>query len=301
MRMLKHLLSVAVWFHLSMSFSLADDATIAKQLQDLGGKITLKDGVVTQVTFNECSKLGEAEFRAIGQLSKLKNLTLYNKCTGLDDNTIQHIAGLKELESLGTDGIKVTDEGLKHLARLKNLRTASFFHTSFGMKGFTGTGFGYLKDCPKLERLTVAGISMGDEGFAAIGTITQLVDFSTWHTYQTEAGNAEIAKLKNLKSLKLGQRLPRAGGKAPSLSDASLSTIAKMTSLEVLRIGEARFTADALAALKGLPKLKQLTIYETDISEADVDKVRKLLAGVKVDYQPLTEEQRKKLAMYLKE
>ena len=118
MKLLQHLLGIAVLFHLSVTTVQADDATIAKQLQDLGGKVTLKDGVVTQVTFNDCSKLGEAEFRAIGQLSKLKNLTLYNKCNELNDETIPHIAGLKELESLGTDGIKVTDEGLKHLSKL---------------------------------------------------------------------------------------------------------------------------------------------------------------------------------------
>ncbi len=279
----------------------ADDAAIAQQLQALGGKVTIKDGIATQVTFNDCSKLAEPEFRAIGQLKKLKSLTLYNKCGGLNDSTIHHIAGLTELEFLGTDRIDVTDEGLKHLAKLKNLRTASFFHTSFGKKGFTGVGFGYLKDCPKLERMTVAGISMGDEGFAAIATITQLKDFSTWHTYQTEAGNAEIAKLPNLKTLKVGQRLPRAGAKAPSLSDASLPTLAKIKSLENLKIGEARFTADAILALKSLPNLKQLTIYGAFISDEDVAKVRKEMAGVKVVLEPLTEDQRKKLEMYLKE
>ncbi|MGV3756641.1 MAG: hypothetical protein ACO1QS_14760 [Verrucomicrobiota bacterium] len=294
-------LALALFTGLLAFTAQADDAAIAQQLQALGGKVTLKDGLATQVTFNECSKLGEPEFKAIGQLKRLKSLTLYNNCRGLDDASIHHIAGLTELESLGTDRINVTDEGLKPLAQLKNLRTASFFHTSFGKPGFTGVGFGYLKDCPKLEKMTVAGISMGDEGFAAIATIKQLKDFSTWHTYQTEAGNAHIAKLPNLKSLKLGQRLPRAGAKAPSLSDASLPAIARMTSLETLRIGEARFTPQALKTLKSLPNLKQLVIYETDISEADMAKVRQDFTGVKVDWEPLTEAQRKKLEMYLKE
>lgn len=283
-----------------LSSSLADDATVSKQLAALGGKIVEKGGTVTSVEFRDCSKLGEAEFRAIGELKQLKSLTLYNKCGGLNDSTIQHLTGLGELEFLGTDGIKVTDEGLKAVAKLKNLRTASFFHTSFGMKGFTGVGFGYLKDCPKLEKLTVAGISMGDDGFAAIATITQLKDFSTWHTYQTEAGNAEIAKLSNLKNLKIGQRLPRPGAKAPSLSDASIPTLTSIKSLEVLRIGEAHFTPAALKALKSLPKLKQLQLYETDLTEADVEKVRQELAGVKVEWEPLTEAQRKKFDQYLK-
>jgi hypothetical protein len=74
-----------------------------------------------------------------------------------------------------------------------------------------------------------------------------------------------------------------------------------MTSLEVLSIGEARFTAEGLKVLKMLPKLKQLTIYESDITEADVEKVRKELTGVQVKFEPLTEEQRKKLVNYWKE
>lgn len=294
-------LAFAIFTGLLAFTAQADDTAIARQLEALGGKVILKDGVATQVTFNECSKLGEPEFRAIGQLKKLKSLTLYNNCRGLDDASLHHIAGLTELESLGTDRINVTDEGMKPLAQLKNLRTASFFHTSFGKPGFTGVGFGYLKDCPKLERMTVAGISMGDEGFAAIATITQLKDFSTWHTYQTEAGNAHIAKLPNLKTLKVGQRLPRAGAKAPSLSDASLPTLAKIKSLENLKIGEARFTAEAIKTLKSLPNLKQLTIYGAFISDEDVAKVRKELAGVKVVFEPLTDDQRKKLELYLKE
>ena len=285
----------------AVAFSLhADDAAVAKQLEALGGKITSKDGVVSQVAFNDCSKLGEAEFKLMGQLTKLKSLTLYNKCNGLNDATVVPLTELKELEFLGTDGAQFTDEGLKQLAKFKNLKSASFFHTSFGMKGFKGTGFGHLKDCPKLERLTVAGISMSDEGFAAIATITQLRDFSTWHTYQTEAGNAELAKLPNLKVLKLGQRLPRTGVKEPSLSDASIPTLAKMASLETLKIGEARFTVEALKQLKALPKLKLLNIYESEITSGDIEQLRKELPMAKVELEPLTEAQRKKLEMYLK-
>lgn len=277
----------------------ADDAAVAKQLRAIGAQVTETGGAVTKLSFKDCSKLGEAEFRAIGTLTHLKSLTLYGKCHGLTDATAPHLAGLKELEELGTDGAQLTDTGLKHLAVFPELRRASFFHTSFGMKGFTGVGFGALRACLKLERLTVAGISMGDEGFAAIATITQLRDFSTWHTYQTEAGNTHIAKLTNLKSLKLGQRLPGGGRKAPSLSDASLPTIATMKSLESLNLGEARFSLAALRELKKLPHLKQLTLPKADIPPADVEKLRAGLPAVKIEWQPLTDEDRKFLRMYL--
>ncbi len=278
----------------------ADDAAVAKQLEAIGGKVTQRDGVVSQVEFRDCTKIGDAELRAIGQLSHLKSLTLYGKLHGLNDSTVGHLKGLQELESLSTDGAQLSDAGLAQLAALSSLRSAAFFHLSFRMEGFTGKGFAAWKVLPKLERLTVAGMTMGDEGFAAIATLTGLRDLSTWHTYQTEAGNAEIAKLPSLTSLKLGQRLPHAGAKAPSLSDASLPTLAIIKTLESLKIGEAQFTLEALRALKALPKLKQLAIYESNIAATDVEKLRAEMPGVKIDFQPLTDEQRKKLESYLK-
>lgn len=279
----------------------ADDAAIAKQLAALGGKVTQKDGRVTQVNFSECSKLGAAEFQAIGELAGLKSLTLYNNCVGLTDESIVHIAKLKELEFLGTDRIMVSDDGLKPLGELKNLKSASFFHTSYRKAGFTGVGFGHLKACPKLEKLTVAGLSAGDECFAAIATISQLREFSTWHTHQTESGNADIAKLTNLRALKVGQRLPRAGAREPSLSDASLGVLTSIKTLENLQLGEAHFTPELLAkCLPSLPQLQRLTLFETDLTAEDVEKLRAALPSVKIEWQPLTDEQRKKFEQYLR-
>lgn len=287
-------------FHLlSLAAPVVGATPSREELEALGAKLVQKEGVITELTITDCKKLGPPEFKLIGQVTTLKKLTLYGGCHGLNDETLPSLAGLKELEAIGTDGLKVTDDGLKHFAAFGNLKQASFFHTSFGMPGFTGVGFGHLKACPNLERLTVAGISMGDDGFAAIATITQLRDFSTWHTYQTEAGNAHIAKLPNLRSLKLGQRLPGKDRKATSLSDASLVTIATMKSLEDLKIGEARFTLEGVKALKSLPNLKNLLLYETDFPETAVEPLKQALPDVKVKLEPLTEAQRKKLDQYV--
>jgi hypothetical protein len=291
-------LLAAIW-SLNPAAALGDESPIAERLRALGATVKETAGSVTQVEFRDCSKLGDDEFRAIGQLSHLKELILYGKCHGLTDATLAHLTHLSELETLGTDGMQISDEGLAQIALLKNLKTANFFHTSFGRKGFTGVGFGALKDCPKLERLTVAGISMGDEGFAAIATITQLKELRTWHTYQTQAANVYFAKLPELRSLHIGQRLPHVGA-PPSLSDESISTLAKIASLETLELGESRFTAAALSDLKALPHLKKLLIYESEIGPEAVEQLRKTLTGVTIEVKPLTDEQRKKLEMYLK-
>jgi hypothetical protein len=264
-------------------------------------KTATKDGHVRELTILKCEKLGDPEFRAIGKLVHLKNLTLYGGCKGLDDTTLPHLAGLQELERLGSDGARLTDAGLKHFAALKGLKSLSLFHLSFRLEGFTGVGFAALKDCPSLERLTVAGMSMNDDGFRAIAEIKQLQELHTWHTYQSEAANDAIATLPNLRSLRMGQRLPWGGGKAVSLSDASLPKFAKIKTLETLAIGEAHFTVAGLAVLKDLPALKKLELYQTDLPEADVPLVREKLPNVTVDFKPLTEQQRKGLEAYLKQ
>lgn len=278
-----------------------DEAAIVKQLESHEPKVVVKGGHISELTITKRGKLGDAEIRAIGKLVHLKNLTLYGGGDGLDDTTVPHLAGLQQLERLGTDGARLSDAGLKHLTALKSLKTLAFFHLSFRMEGFTGVGFAALKDCPNLERLTVAGMSMGDDGFRAIAEITQLKELHTWHTYQSEAANDFIAAMPNLRSLHMGQRLRWGGGKAVSLSDKSLPKFAAMKSLETLSIGEAHFTVAGLAVLKSAPKLTKLDLYQTDLPEADVELVRKELPGITVGFKPLTPEQRKGLEAYLQE
>ena len=284
------------------STTAASDAEIATKLRALGAQVTETAGTVTKVSFKDCSKLGDAEFRDLGQLKSLKALTLYGKCHGLTDQTLPLLAGLGALEELGTDGIQVTDAGLAALTTLTNLRSASFFHIAFPDQGFTGAGFAAFKALPKLERLTVAGTPFNDRGLAAIGQLTQLKEFSTWHTFQTQAGNEHLLALKNLRSLKLGQRLRRYDGKPNllSLDDATLATVAKLTSLETLSLDEVRLTHAGLSALKALPALKKLTLLRTDISEADLAKLRADLPAVTIDWKPLTDPERKALEGFLK-
>ncbi len=280
----------------------ADDAVVAVTLRSLGGQITEANGSVTKIFFRDCSKLGEPEFKQIGQFKSLKSLTLYGSCKGLTDTTLAHLAGLSALEELGTDGIQVTDAGLKHLAALPNLRSASFFHIAFPDKGFTGAGFAAFKSLPKLERLTVAGTPFNDQGMAAVAELTQLKEFRTWHTYQTQAGNEHLLKLTALRSLMLGQRLRQWNGKPNPLSidDSTLVSLAKLKSLESLSLDEVRLTHAGLVQLKALPNLKKLTLQHADISEADVAKLRTDLPKVTIEWKPLTQDERKKLEGMLK-
>jgi hypothetical protein len=278
-----------------------DPAASVAALKALGATVTEANGVVTKLVLTDGSKLAEADFRAIGRLTALKSLTLY-KCKALTDATLPLLAGLTNLEEISTDSIQVTDDGLKHFEAFKALKSASFFHISYGMKGFTGAGFAHFKALPKLERLTIAGTPFNDEGMAAIGQITQLKDFRTWHTYQTAAGTAQLAKLPALKGLRFGQRLRQWNGKPNplTLDDAAMDDLAKLAALEALYLDEGRLSYAGLVKLKALTKLKSLTLERILIDAADVEKLKTELAGVTVTYKPVPAEDVAKLEAALK-
>ncbi|NQV23655.1 MAG: hypothetical protein HQ518_04730 [Rhodopirellula sp.] len=279
--------------------AVASDRAVVERLESLGGNVVMKSDAVTELSFRDSSKLGDAEWRLIGSLPELQKLTAYGGARGLNDETVGHLIGLQKLESLSIDGAQLSDVGLARLADMTSLKSVAFFHLSFRKEGFTGKGFSAWKKLTNLERLTVAGVSMGDDGFVEIGQLKSLREFRTWHTYRTEASHTELAKLPKLTSLKLGQRLPH-GGAAPCLTDQSLSTLVKIQTLESLEIGEARFTLESLKQLKRLPKLKRLKIDRTEISAVDIETLRSEMPGVKVEFEPLTDEQRQKLESYLR-
>ncbi len=280
----------------------AQEPDSAESLRALGAQVTETGGAVTRVSFKDSSKLGDAEFRRLGRLKDLKALTLYGGCKGLNDETLPLLSGLTRLEELQVDGLQATDAGLAQIAVLTNLRSIAFFHPSLDLKGFDGSGFAALKALPKLERLTVAGTRFDDKGMAAIAEIGQLREFRTWHTHQTQAGNSSLEKLPALRVLRLGQRLRRWDGasNAASLDDSTLEVLSRLKTLEELTLDEARLSLEALMQLKSLPKLRKLELLRIDIPAEDVDRLRSALPDVKVEWKPLSDDERKKLDAYLK-
>jgi hypothetical protein len=276
----------------------AEEATPPKAdaLTALGGKVTEKDGGVTGVQFSDCSKLGAAEFKLIGQFKSLKKLVMYGSCNGLNDETLASLSGLSELDDLGIDGMTLSDDGFKHFTAFKNLRSLSLFHPSWNFKSFTGTGLAHLKDLPKLERLTFAGSTAGDAAMESVGQLTQLKDFRTWHTAQTQSGNTHLLKLVNLKELYIGQRLPMGGKPSPaSFDDSTLATIAQIKTLERLTLTEAKLTLKGLETLKPLSNLKSLKFLQVDMAEDEVKKLDAAFPGIKVEFKPMSEKEREDL------
>jgi hypothetical protein len=279
----------------------ADDPSELEQLKELGADVTAADGAVTGISVNDCSKFGDAEYRLIGRFHQQKKLSL-GQCKGLTDKTLSNLMELTNLETFVTNGMQVTDKGLAQLSRLTNLRAVDFFHPSLGMRMFDGRGYAALKELPKLEALTIAGSSFNDKGMAAVGEITQLKHFRTWHTYQTQAGNQFLTKLTELKSLFLGQRLRRGDGRPNlvSLDDSTFDVLVQLKTLESLTLNEAKLALASLRRLSELPNLKKLELLQIDIPEEDIETLKTENPLVKIEYKPLTAAERASLTVALK-
>jgi hypothetical protein len=246
-------------------------------LKEKGGEVVETKGVATSLTLADGSKLSDAEFRQIGELKHLKSLTL-SKC--LNDRTLAILTTLSELETLQTNLMEVSDDGVKQLAQLKKLRNLKFFHPG---KSFTGSGLASLAAMSNLEALTVAGsFTFGDDGMAAVAKLTQLKSLRIWHDGQTNEGVRKLAELRNLKSLTLGQRLTYKPPASPS--DETIAILAEMKSLETLQLEEARLTLAALSKLKQLPNLKALTLNGIDLPEEQVARLQKELPKAAVKW-----------------
>jgi hypothetical protein len=117
---------------------------------------------------------------------------------------------------------------------------------------------------------------------AAVGKLTHLKAFRTWHTGPTVEGVKKLKTLPTLKQLTLGQRLAY---KPPTtVSDETLAVLAGMKSLETLSLSEARLTRGALAQFKQLSDLKKLTLDGIDLPEAEVEGLRQDLPKVEVKW-----------------
>ncbi len=265
-------------------------AADVEALQKLGAKVTETAGAVTQVQV-KCDAFTEADFRTLGSFTTIKNLTISGKT--ITDDTLALLTGLVELEQLSTDGILLTDAGYKHFGAFQKLKSLAFFHPAFRSKEFTGRGLVSLKALPKLERLTFAGSTAGDVAMEAIGQLTQLKEFRTWHTAQTQAGNANLVKLTNLTALRIGQRLPEWGKDTPiSFDESTMAVVAQMKTLESLELTEARLSGKIIPQLQALPKLAKLKMETVDISAADVEAIKAALPNCKVDWKPMSDAEK---------
>ncbi len=118
---------------------------------------------------------------------------------GATDNGLRHLAGLKNLKFLDLSYSKLTNAGLRHLAGLKGLTELVLDHTKV-----TDEGLKHLAGLEKLTDLSLGHTAVTDEGLKHLAGLEKLTDLSLGHTAVTDEGLKHLAGLKKLTNLHLG-------------------------------------------------------------------------------------------------
>ncbi len=257
----------------------ATQATDISQIP--GAKLTKTGNVITAFAIDDSRTLTEGDYKLIRQTESLKSMSFGRGPTGAG---LKILAGMPAIEGFGSNGTPLTDDDIALLATFKNLHGVTFFHPG---GQFKGTGLAALAVLPNLENMTMAGsYAFGDPGMAAVGQLTHLKAFRTWHNNVTIEGIKSLVSLKELTNLMLGQRL---SSKPPAtISDDAIAVLANIPSLENLNVSEARLSLPALSKLSQLPNLKVLTLDGIDIPESDIATLKQQLPKTDIRFTPAT-------------
>lgn len=209
------------------------------------------------------TNVADADLNILETFTELKILNVAD--LGVSDATLSRIATLEHLHTLsvGPSG-QLTDDGLKHLASLNELKGLSVSHTNIGDAGLkhlenlqtlkslhlddtniTASGIARLaKALPELESLSVGQTGIGDEGLRGIGNL-KLTYLQLDKMEITDTGLAHLSRLDTLETLKLT---------GSPITDEGLKHLAGHQQLRTLDLANTKVTAAGVAELqKALP------------------------------------------------
>jgi hypothetical protein len=149
------------------------------------------------------------------------------------------------LQTLLLDDAAITDEGLRPLALLPQLKTVSVSHTRL-----TDAALEPLTAARGLEVLRLDRTAVKDPGMRLVGALPNLKELSLWKCFITDRGLAPLARLKKLERLSLDETL---------------------------------ITNAGLKHLSGLTRLKYLSLWKTKVTDAGVRDLKQSLPSVQIN------------------
>jgi hypothetical protein len=142
--------------------------------------------------------LSDDGFKHLGKLAQLRKLIFWHlgwQKVPITGSGFAELASCPKLETFGFAGSTIGDDGLKALARVKQLKHLELYHTRV-----TDAGLAHLKALADLRSINVGpqfSMRLGDAGLATLATIPTLEKITYGETILTFDGS-----LKNLKDLK---------------------------------------------------------------------------------------------------
>ena len=221
--------------------------------------------------------LTAAEIEALGSCERLKELMMVSAV--MTDEGLAALSHDHLLESLYCFKPKITDTGVKHLTKLRNLKKLELLR----VPGLTDAALSPLEGLPDLEEINLSGASITGSGFVHLAGLTHLKSLVIPGSPLDDAGLANLGRLTSLTQLYIG------GG---AYTDAGLAHLSNLTGLTDLGIGSERCTDAGLAKLAGLKNLRTLNLGGPQITDAWLARIAsmKSLREVQIGGSKLSDE-----------
>ena len=252
---------------------------IADRLTDVSlasiGKLKNLEGLHFIRTSPKFTTTGAAHLKELKNLKKVDFAQAWFSTEGTNggDQVIRHLAALPNLESI--TGIRyVSAEGMKTLARFRNLKC---LHVALKdrRQGYYGpTGLSHLAGLGSLEDLSISsGDALSDADLASLETLGRLKKLHVGNRHLTDRNMASFGKLKQLESLSFWAF---SGAGVSKISKSGLNQLNGLTNLRFLQVntwGNAAKTDPAdepMLDLSGLKKMKDLYLSGPPLQDSDL-------------------------------
>jgi len=229
----------------------------------------------------------------VGHLKELKNLKRVHFAqtwigpagTYYGDAVVRQLAAnLPNLESIKGLGC-LTTEGMKALARFRNLKCLEVTLKDRKQNYYGPTGLSYLAGLGSLEELFIStGDALSDADLASLEPLICLKDLYLFGQGVTDRGMASIAKLRRLESLHLSCLVTRGG-----LNQLNgLSNLQRLSVSSYRRPGVPEMTDELTLDLSGLKKMKDMALGGLPLEDDDLAFVEHLglLENLNLSFDP---------------
>ncbi|MFT5526760.1 MAG: beta-lactamase regulating signal transducer with metallopeptidase domain, partial [Pirellulaceae bacterium] len=214
--------------------------------------------------------------------------------TKVTDEWMQYLAAFPQATELRfSESTQITDEALKIIGQLKNLKSLRLASSQI-----TGTGLKHLAGCTKLKSLTVKSRKLIDKELAQLESLAQLnltsLSIGGWQS--SDDGLSQVSKLTSLRSLTLnvGQA---ANGDAlvTARTFRALAPLTKLTSLEIMGDDVRQHVAvrdEDLQMLANFPQLTALTLSSRLLTNDSLKHIGrcKELSQFSIWHAPITDD-----------
>jgi len=269
-------------------------------IEKLGAKVTVRNvsGSISTEVFlsdNLCKNIGKAvsllptlpncrsivsywatitddELETIGKLRNLEILKLSDPFTGrsseITDEGLRHLRHLNQLRNLSLANTRITNNGLIHLRNLRRLEEIDISQTKIGSEGIF-----HLLDLATLKTLDLSNTAIDDAGLVHIGKLRQLESLAITGTQVSGIEFANLQRLEKLVDFELDSTL---------VTDLTCHKIAGLQHLTRLSLNDTRITDGAAKQLVELVHLKTLALDWTFVSDDGAKTIKDALPNVQI-------------------